>query len=67
MKHKIIDNLQYLREDEIQRLKIELFKEQDKEEVGKFYDFIKLMDKGRNVYIGKYLPEWKPYFDGKKV
>lgn len=67
MKHKIIDNLQYLREDETQRLKIELFKEQDKQEVGKFYDFIKLMDKGRKVYIGNYLPEWKPYFDGKKV
>jgi len=64
MKHKILDNLKYLRDDETQRLKIELFKEHTQKEVDRFYSFINIMDKTRNVKIGDYLPEWKPYFNG---
>ena len=28
---------------------------------GKFYHFIRLVDKQRKVDITEYLPEWKPY------
>ena len=67
MKHHIVDNLKHLREDEIQRLKIELFKEFNPKDVDRFYSFISLMDKARKVDIRNYLPEWKKYFDGKKI
>ena len=63
MKYKILDNLKYLREDEIERLKIELFKPFTEKELSRFYSFINIMDKTRKVNIGDYLPEWQPYFN----
>ena len=48
-----------MREDEVDRLKIELNKESNLKEVDKFHSFIRLMDKARKVNIEDYLPEWK--------
>ena len=65
MKYKILNNIQFMRKDEIERLKIELFKPFTEKELNRFYSFVNIMDKTRNVKIGDYLPEWEPYF--KKV
>lgn len=62
-KQKLLDNLQYLRIDEIERLKIELFKPRDEEDVKKFYHFVSLLDLTRNVNVGDYLEEWKIPFE----
>ena len=61
MKNKILNNLKYLSEDEIERLKIEIHKNIYKKDKNKFYHFIRLVDKQRKVDITEYLPEWKPY------
>jgi len=61
MKYQILDNIQYMREDEIQRLKIELFKPFTEKEVSRFYSFMSIMDRTRKVNMTDYLPEWKPY------
>ena len=63
MKHKILNNINFLRKDEIERLKIELFKPFTEKELNRFYSFVNIMDKTRKVKIGDYLPEWKPYFN----
>ena len=60
MKHHILDNIQYMREDEIQRLKIELFRKHTEKDIKRFHSFIRLNDRGRKVKINDYLPE----FDG---
>jgi organic radical activating enzyme len=62
-KKKLLDNLQYLRIDEVERLKIELFKPRDEEDVNKFYHFVSLLDLTRNVQVGDYLEEWKVPFE----
>lgn len=62
MKNQILSNLNYLREDEIERLKIELNKPFNLEDQNKFYKFINIIDKTRKVKIWDYLPEWKEYF-----
>ena len=62
MKEYILKNIEHMREDEIQRLKIELFREHTEKDVNRFYSFIRLMDRGRKVNIIDYLPEWKNYF-----
>lgn len=62
-KKKLLDNLQYLRIDEVERLKIELFKPRDEEDVKKFYHFVSLLDLTRNVQVGDYLEEWKIPFE----
>jgi hypothetical protein len=62
MKYEILNNIKYMREDEVQRLKIELFKPSTKQERDRFYSFISIMDKTRKVDIKNYLPEWIPYF-----
>ena len=60
MKHHILDNIQYMRDDEVKRLKIELFREHTEKDVQRFHSFIKLNDRGRKLKIHDYLPE----FDG---
>jgi hypothetical protein len=62
-KKKLLDNIQYLRIDEVERLKIELFKPRDEEDVNKFYHFVSLLDLTRNVQVGDYLEEWKVPFE----
>jgi hypothetical protein len=52
-----------LRIDEVERLKIELFKPRDEEDVNKFYHFVSLLDLTRNVQVGDYLEEWKVPFE----
>ena len=61
MKYQILDSIQYMRQDEIQRLKIELFKPFTEKEVSRFYSFMSIMDRTRKVNMTDYLPEWKPY------
>jgi hypothetical protein len=63
MKMAILDNIKYMREDEVQRLKIELFRKHTEKDIQRFYSFISLNDRGRKVNITDYLPEWKPYID----
>lgn len=59
MKYEILSNIKYMREDEVERLKIELFKPFTQREVDRFHSFMKIMDKTRKVHIEDYLPEWK--------
>jgi len=67
MKHQILDNIQYMREDEIQRLKIELFRPHTQKEVNRFYSFMSIMDKTRKVNMLDYLPEWEPYINSREL
>ena len=67
MKQHILDNIQYMREDEIQRLKIELFKPYTEKEVNRFYSFMSIMDKTRKVNMLDYLPEWKFYLQNREL
>jgi len=62
MKDEIMNNIKYMRPDEIERLKIELYTPKNPTLVNKFYDFTKLLDKARKVNIKDYLPEWEKYF-----
>ena len=59
MKYRILDNIQYMREDEVQRLKIELFREHTEKDIKRFHSFIRLNDRGRKVKIYDYLPEFQ--------
>jgi organic radical activating enzyme len=61
MKETIISDIKFMRNDEIERLKIELYKPKESN-IDHFFNFIKLLDKARNVYVGDYLPEWDKYF-----
>lgn len=58
MKNHILSNIEYMREDEIKRLKIELYREHTSKDVDRFHSFIRLMDRGRKVKIYDYLPEF---------
>lgn len=62
MKEDIVNNVSYLVDHEVERLKIELYKPFDQKNVDKFYKFIGMVDSVRKVNIGDYLPEWKEYF-----
>jgi hypothetical protein len=62
-KEKLLSDLTYLRQDEIERLRIELFKPKNEDHVRRFFSFITLLDKKRNVEIGNYLEEWKEPFN----
>ena len=59
MKAEILNGIKYMRDDEIERLKIELFKPYTQKHVDRFHSFMRIMDKTRKVYIEDYLPEWK--------
>jgi len=59
MKTEILNGIKYMRDDEIERLKIELFKPYPQKHVDRFHSFMRIMDKTRNVNIEDYLPEWK--------
>ena len=61
MKETIISDIKFMRNDEIERLKIELYKPKESN-IDHFFNFIKLLDRARNVYVGDYLPEWDKYF-----
>jgi hypothetical protein len=63
MKIEIINNIKYMRPDEIERLKIELFKPTTEKEKTKFFDFVKILDKSRNTKITDHLMEWKKYIE----
>lgn len=62
MKEDIKKNMLNLAPHEKERLLIELDKPKDVVKENKFYSFIKLLDKQRNVNITDYLKEWEPYF-----
>jgi len=62
MKEDIKKNMLNLAPHEKDRLLIELDKPKDVVKEKKFYSFIKLLDKQRNVNITDYLKEWEPYF-----
>ena len=59
MKNEILSNIKYMREDEVDRLKIEFNRDFKSDEVAKFHSFIRIMDKARKVNVENYLPEWK--------
>ena len=59
LKKELIDNLQYLRDDEKSRLLAELNKSTDKDDLEKFKKFIEILDNKRGVKIVNYLPEFK--------
>jgi hypothetical protein len=61
MKDEIINNIKYLREDEVDRLKAELFKESSQEEFDKFIRFSKILDNQRKNKMSEFLPEWSKY------
>jgi hypothetical protein len=63
LKDEIINNTPTLREDELNRLKSELNRETDQNDIVKFYEFIRLLDVKRNVKIDNYLKEWEKYFN----
>jgi hypothetical protein len=65
LKTNILNNLEYLSKEEVDKLKVEISKERSYEEERKFYKFIKLTDLARNVNIIDYLPEWMPYFNNQ--
>ena len=62
-KETLLNNLKYLRDDEVDRLKIELFKPYEVDDKRKFFNFISLLNLTRNVQIGDHLEEWKKPFD----
>ncbi len=58
LKEELLNNIQYLREDEKTRLIAELNKESTEKDFEKFVEFIKLLDIKRNINIKNYLQEW---------
>jgi hypothetical protein len=62
LKEQLLNNINHLNEFELERLKTELYSNEEKNGMDKFINFIKLLDKKRNVYIGDYLKEWDIYF-----
>ena len=67
MKAKILSNIKYLEEHEIHKLKVELDRKPNHRDADRFYSFIRIMDRTRNVKIYDYLPEWEPYKDKFKI
>lgn len=62
MKQQLLDNIQFLREDEKTRLIAELNKETTEKDFERFVEFIKLLDTKRNINIKNYLQEWVKTF-----
>jgi hypothetical protein len=62
LKEQLLNNINHLNEFELERLKTELYSNEEENGINKFINFIKLLDKKRNVYIGDYLKEWDIYF-----
>lgn len=62
MKQQLLDNIQYLREDEKTRLIAELNKDTTEKDFERFVEFIKLLDIKRNINIKNYLREWAKVF-----
>jgi hypothetical protein len=62
LKEQLLNNINHLNEFELERLKTELYSNEEENGMDKFINFIKLLDKKRNVYIGDYLKEWDIYF-----
>jgi hypothetical protein len=62
LKEQLLNNINHLNEFELERLKTELYSNEEENGIDKFINFIKLLDKKRNVYIGDYLKEWDIYF-----
>jgi hypothetical protein len=67
MKKKILSSIKYMREDEVERLKIELSKPQENENQNSFIEYIKILDEVRGVKIYQYLPEWDSYFNKRAL
>lgn len=65
MKLALLNSIEYMTGEEVERLKAELYKPCTQKDVDRFYSFISIMDKTRNVFIGDYLPEWLSYFSDK--
>jgi hypothetical protein len=63
MKDEIINNINYLRPDEKNRLIAELTKENDPDDLDKFIKFTYILDNKRGVKITNILHEWKKYFN----
>ena len=61
MKEEIMNNIPNLHEDEVVRLTDELYKNETSE-LEKFYTYINMLDKKRNVNISENLLEWAKYF-----
>lgn len=59
MKKSILQNVKYLSLDEKKRLEVELYRKAEQKDIDRFYSFVRVMDKTRNVNIEDYLPEWK--------
>lgn len=62
MKKEILDNIKFLTKKETNTLLGELNRPLENQDSARFYRFINILDKHRNVKIGDYLPEWKKYF-----
>ena len=67
MKTEILNNIQYLEEHEVHKLKVELNRKPKYRDKDRFYSFIRIMDQTRKVKIYDYLPEWKPYKDNFNI
>lgn len=63
MKIEILNNIIYMRDDEIERLKMELYRPVGGNEFKKFLNFVNILDLSRNVKITDYLFEWRKYFE----
>jgi hypothetical protein len=60
MKQDIVSNIKYLKSYEKERLISEIFKENNSS--NKFYNFVNIIDKKRNLKISDSLIEWKNFF-----
>lgn len=62
MKQRLLNSIQFLRDDEKVRLLAELNKEVVEKDFERFIEFIKLLDRKRNINIKNYLQEWVKTF-----
>lgn len=62
MKQRLLNSIQFLRDDEKARLLAELNKEVVEKDFERFIEFIKLLDRKRNINIKNYLQEWVKTF-----
>ena len=65
MKEEILSGIKYMRKDEVDRLKIELFKEKEEGIEDRYYNYVRLLDEHRGVHIEDFLPEWNQYINKK--
>ena len=62
LKENILSSIKYLTKEELNRFESEINTKDSIENFKKFKNFISILDKKRNVYIGDYLKEWDTYF-----